>query len=222
MALHPKKEFAEMCGMKSGDLSNYEKRGKVVYSGDYVDGSLSVNADFLEKHREKKAGKSKEVDEISKNSTIEESKHLTSINVLPPVYPPQKIPDTKIKEPIQKFTKYDFEKEKASLINEKLIQEVEILREKKERIQGVNIPKEPVVLAFSFNFKNFARSIKVGVENLITRYEKNFTPDEFASIRAAIVKEINHAQTVAVAQSKKNIAEIIAMSADKKEAGERE
>lgn len=216
MARFSRKEFAEKCSMPPKTLEVYISRGKVICSGKFIDDTNLANADFVKKHLEKAKAKLKEEFDSGKMDEVREEVFIEK-----PV--PQKsfLPNINTKSE-SKFTKYDYEKEKAALVNEKLSEEVEILKEKKQRIQGVTIPKEPVVLAFRFNFKNFSRTIKSAIENLVTRYEKNFTPEQFAAIRSDIVKEINHAQTIAVAQSKKNIAEIISMVMDKKEKGERE
>ena len=57
MALHTKKDFAELCGMTTKVLSVYasKNRCKVVYSGDYVDDKIEPNISFLRKW----AGKNK-------------------------------------------------------------------------------------------------------------------------------------------------------------------
>ena len=57
MALHTKKDFAELCGMTTKLLSVYasKNRCKVVYSGDYVDDKIEPNISFLRKW----AGKNK-------------------------------------------------------------------------------------------------------------------------------------------------------------------
>lgn len=219
MPLHTKKQFADLCGIKTGDLSNYQKRGKVVYSGEYVDDNIEPNISFFKKAQDKKNGQ--QVPETPKEETLPATKELTTINYSEPKYKAPKTPN--VKPPKEK------EATGYSLANEKVALQIENLelknREMEEKINtklGNTIPKEPVVLSFQYINKNMCRNIKVGIENLITRYEKNFTPAQFADIRAAIVKEINHAQTNAVAESKKNIAEIILISSSKKEVGERE
>jgi len=59
MALHTKKQFADLCGITPGNLSNYAspKRRKVVYSGDYVEDTIEPNISFLKKCLHKKAEK---------------------------------------------------------------------------------------------------------------------------------------------------------------------
>jgi len=219
MPLHTKKQFADLCGIKTGDLSNYQKRGKVIYSGEYVDDSIEPNISFLKKALDKKNGQQTRV--IVKEETLPVTKELTTLNILEPKIRTPKTPN--VKPPKEKeVTGYNLANEKVALQIENLELKNREMEEKINTKLGNTIPKEPVVLSFQYINKNMCRNIKVGIENLITRYEKNFTPAQFADIRAAIVKEINHAQINAVAESKKNIAEIILISSNKKEVGERE
>lgn len=219
MPLHTKKQFADLCGIKTGDLSNYQKRGKVLYSGDWVDDSIEPNIYFLKKAQDKKNGQ--QVPETAKEETLPVTKELTTINYSEPKFKTPKVPN--VKPPKEKeATGYNLANEKVALQIENLELKNREMEEKINTKLGNTIPKEPVVLSFQYINKNMCRNIKVGIENLITRYEKNFTPAQFADIRAAIVKEINHAQANAVAESKKNIAEIILISSNKKEVGERE
>jgi hypothetical protein len=37
MALHSKSDFAKLCGLTTGNLTNYIKRNKVLMSGDFID-----------------------------------------------------------------------------------------------------------------------------------------------------------------------------------------
>jgi hypothetical protein len=223
MALHTKKQFAELVGKTTKEISVYESRGKVVYSGDYVDDSIQPNIDFMRRCLEKSKDKlSAELESTGVN--VKEVLNVESNNkrvIAEPAFRTPKPPKVKAADE-GGGSRYEASKLGEILKNEKLEEEIEILREKRNKLQGANIPKEPVVLSFQYINKNMCRNIKVGMENLITRYEKNFTPAQFADVRAAIVKEINHAQTNAVAESKKNIAEIILISSSKKEVGERE
>lgn len=219
MPLHTKKQFADLCGIKTGDLSNYQKRSKVVYSGEYVDDSIEPNISFLKKCLDKKNGQ--QVSETPKEETLPVTKELTTLNISEPKFRTPKAPN--VKPPKEKNGGvYELSQDKILLQIENLELKNRELEQKLNVRDGATIPKEPVVLSFQYINKNMCRNIKVGIENLITRYEKNFTPAQFADIRAAIVKEINHAQTNAVAESKKNIAEIILISSSKKEVGERE
>lgn len=49
MAFLTKKEFADLCGMTTGNLSNYITRKKVFPSGDLIDDTFAANKEFLEK-----------------------------------------------------------------------------------------------------------------------------------------------------------------------------
>lgn len=57
MALLEKKAFADLCGLKTKDLSNYEKRKKVEYTeGGLIDTSILKNQVFYALHRHKGNG----------------------------------------------------------------------------------------------------------------------------------------------------------------------
>jgi hypothetical protein len=52
MALHSKKEFAAICGLKTKNLAVYESRGKLVYTGESIDDGIEPNRSFLKKWTE--------------------------------------------------------------------------------------------------------------------------------------------------------------------------
>lgn len=222
MALHTKKEFGDLCDKTTKELSVYASRGKIVYSGDYIDDSIQPNIDFLrrclEKSKRKLEGDVGGID-TPKEKIIERKEKALIISA--PIYRQPKTPNVRPSSDGD-MSKYEASKLGEVLKNEKLAEEIDILREKKNKLQGVSIPKEPVLISFQYINKNMCRNIKVGLENLVTRYEKNFTHEQFAAIRTGIIKEINTAQKNAVEQSKKQIQEIIAISSTKKDVGERE
>ena len=217
MALHTKKQFSELCGLTTKLLSTYAGRGKVVYSGDYVDDTIQTNIDFLKKHRDKVDGRAAEsVPDIPVTT-----KELTTLNVSEPKYKAPKAPKTS--EPKEKSGGvYELSQDKIQLQIENLELKNRELEQKLNIRDGLSIPKEPVLIAFKYLTKNISTSVKNDVENLITRYEKCFTSQQFADIRKGIVKAINHANGVAVEQCKIQISEIILVSSNKKEVGERE
>lgn len=49
MTLLSKKEFARLCGMTTGNISNYAVRGKVVYTGEEINDEIEPNKSFLQK-----------------------------------------------------------------------------------------------------------------------------------------------------------------------------
>lgn len=228
MALHTKKQFAELCGIKTGDLSNYAKRGKVVYSGDYVDDTIQPNIDFLKKAADKAprtftkpVAESLPIEE--KEVAMVEIKHESpsAPKVEKPIF--KQLLTKRVSKPKEESgSGYELGQNKLQLQIENLELKNRELEQKIDTRLGETIPKDPVVISFQYINKNMCVNIKTAIENLVTRYEKNFTPEQFAAIRTGIIKEINTAQKNAVEQSKKQIQEIIAISSTKKEVGERE
>lgn len=53
MARHTRKEFAEMCGIRAGDIFNYVKRGNIVLDGELIDDRNDVNKRFIQKREMK-------------------------------------------------------------------------------------------------------------------------------------------------------------------------
>jgi hypothetical protein len=53
MAFHSSKDFAALCGLKTKDLSNYVKRGKVVRQNDLIDDKDQINQAFMKKREVK-------------------------------------------------------------------------------------------------------------------------------------------------------------------------
>lgn len=219
MPLHTKKQFADLCGIKTGDLSNYQKRSKVVYSGEYVDDSIEPNISFLKKALDKKNGQ--QVPETVKEETLPVTKELTTLNISEPKFRTPKTPN--VKPPKEKeATGYNLANEKSALQIENLELKNRELEQKLNVKLGEYIPRAPVLVAFKYHTKNIAVAFKNSMEGILTRYANNFTNEEMASIRALLTEEINHSQRSAIEQTKKSIGEIISISSNKKEVGERE
>jgi hypothetical protein len=227
MALHKQVDFALLCGVSKAYLSVNKKRGKIILSGDYVDDSIEPNISFLKKCLEKKQSEPEQEPEPDNDhaNTEKANEHSPALpetpNVSKPVF--KQTLTKKISEPKEKeIGGYELNQNKLQLQIENLELKNRELEQKIDTKLGETIPKEPVVIAFRYITKNICTNIKTSIENLITRYEKNFTPEQFAAVRAGIIKEINTAQTNASEQSKKQISEIVAISSTKKEVGERE
>jgi len=219
MPLHTKKQFADLCGIKTGDLSNYQKRGKVSYSGDYIDDAIEPNISFLKKALDKKNGC--QVPETPKEETLPLTKELTTLNISEPKIRTPKAPN--VKPPKEKeATGYNLGINKTALQIENLELKNRELEQKLNVKLGEYIPRAPVLVTFKYHAKNIAVAFKNSMEGILTRYANNFTNEEMASIRALLTEEINHSQRSAIEQTKKSISEIIAISSNKKEVGERE
>lgn len=208
MALHSKKDFCKLCGIKTKDLSIYIKRGKVVLQGDYVDEFQPANAAFLQKNAEK-----------VKNVII-----VPEIIIERPSVPIET--ETKKDKPpsIDKsnLTQYALEKEikLADLQKKEVDTRIALLKE--EKLMGVSIPTELVKGVISSLSKSIISSFKDGADNFLIEIakRKSLTGSEIAECRGILIKIINTSSTRAISESKKSINSIVNEFSDKRDVGE--
>lgn len=215
MALHSKQDFAAMCGLTTGNLSNYEKRRKVVYSGDYIDDSLELNRLFLEKRQKKQP-----------------QPVLTEDNFLPP-------PNTPVVKPAQtrpprqpRVTSTPREKggllaqdaEKMRLQNEKLQLSNDFMRRKLDKVLGETIPTDLAKAIISqlgrtypTEYNNLWRQT---LSDIAKRYGMSL--EDEAKYVGAGIEAINKASTRAISEARREMRNVIQLFSDKKEVGERE
>src|SRR5690606_352900 len=84
MALHTKKDFADLCGLRTNTLATYVGRGKVVVRADnMVDDKDPVNKAFLQ-HRKGKESERQVIARLKKISGASDDV-LNEINEAPPL-----------------------------------------------------------------------------------------------------------------------------------------
>lgn len=213
MAFHSKKEFAEMCGMTTGNLSNYIGRKKVVLSGELIDDTISENISFSLKHK--------------KNTSTE----VAVVNG-------PKIQDPDIVRAAPNITSkrkkgdnedggvgwHQLEKQKKALDIEKTAEEITKLQLWNQKAQGDSIPTDLVREVFMRLSKNISSSFKSGIENLLIEFEKSARLDraQTSKLRGDMIKTINTAVDSAVTESKKEVGNIVKEYSAKKGVGEHE
>ena len=217
MALHTKKQFAQMCGMPTGRLSEYQSRGKVVYSGDYVDDTIQVNIDFFQKWSAKKKSGPESESEIPKEvaSNVKTEYFAQTLQIAEPI--PQKQKLGKINKPEQ-----GYESRSDQLKNKNLEIKNRLLEQKIEKILGETIPFDLVTQAGASAFRNGFIQVRDAMEKRLTRWTSKFTTQELADERKATLENLNEAIRIAIAEYKKSIAEIVAVNSNKKDIGEHE
>jgi hypothetical protein len=202
MSLHKRKDFERIAGINSAFLTTYIKRGKIIVNEDgYIDDSVRENAEFLYS----RIGESTE-----KHAVITE--------------PVKKTQASQVVLKADYRSKFDLETSKKALDIEKTAEEIEILKIKKQKLQGEVIPTELVKVIFKQHSASITTSFKNGIENLILELSKskNMTRTEVAEIRFRMTDIINDAVTESIGMSKKMIKNIIAEYSEKKDVGERE
>lgn len=220
MALHSKKDFAEMCGLTTGNLSVYEARRKVVYSGDYIDDSIELNRLFLDKRRRLQAKKSPERPTEPPKSDP------------PPPAPPkvEKPAPTRPKPPrVVQLTDTGAgliaeDAEKARLTNEKLQLANEFMRKRLEKLMGESIPTELVKAIIAQLGRSFPTEYRnlwdQTMADLAKKYNMSF--EDEAKYRAIGIESINKFTERAVAEAGRELKNLIQQISEKREVGERD
>lgn len=202
MALQSKKEFAALCGIKSGDLSNYIKRGHVIAAGEYIDDKNELNALFLKK-REAKAVSVKE-------PKIKAEKVAKSA------------PELSEEDKREQNSLMESERQKRNLSvrsqeNTIRLQEMEI-----QKKQGELIPTKSIrglIIQHSESMKTAYAGISDNLIEIMAQ-KKQFTAVEIADLRAQNLRLINQAIDEGIAVSKEKLAFIVEDYSEKKGVGQ--
>lgn len=146
-----KKDFCKVCGISSSQLSVYISRGKVIPTGKNIDISIAENSDFLEMKKERSDVKNIEVIinkpvESNSEAAIERARALDSIR------------------------KQNSAKKNAEM--EKMSEETELIRLKKQKIMGVLIPTELVKALFTQHNKSVVVTFQQVGEEIILEITK--------------------------------------------------
>lgn len=213
MAFHSKKEFAELCGMVTNALSVYIKRGKVIMSGEFVDGELLQNKEFLKKWSEKNGVKQPVAIDINPDIKTKE----------PKIDKPKRINNESDDGYTSPGSLYALDKEKKTLDIEKTAEEIQLLKVKNEKARAVVVPTELVKALFSQHTKSILVEFSNSVDNIITKIAKKkaLSNNEVAEIRKELIEEINIAVDKSIDESKKNIKNLMNEYSEKKGVGER-
>lgn len=200
MALHTKKEFAELLGWNTRALAVYIKMGKVILTGDKIDDAIVENVEFI-RNRQVKNGEGKRkafnVKVIERKQSPEEKAQLEKRRNL----------DTSLKE----------------LEVQKSAEQIALLQLKKEKLHGLVIPVDLVKMLFDQHFKSVTISFQQGADNIIVEIskKKKLTREETAKLREKIVKIINHAVGESLKLTAKNLINLQKEYAETRGAGER-
>lgn len=199
MAIHSRKDFASLCGLKPRELSVYISRGKVLMGpGNKVDDGIPENAEFLNKRLGKDG--SMKIEVKKKEFTQDDEEKL---------------------QRIEEYSKLNTQKRK--LENAQLDEGIQLLRIKKEKMEGFLIPTPLVKMLFEQHFRSITISFQQGAENLIVEIskKKKLTRDESAGLRKKLVDLINKSVNEAVEHSKKGVEDMIRLASQKTGPGRR-
>ena len=218
MALHLKSDFAKLCGLTTGNLTNYIKRGKVIMSGDYVDDTIAENKDFLEKRKEKP------------EPTAPEKK----LRLIRPDPAPPEIPNTGDEDEDNGIddedsidadgseSGYALNKKKLKKQIAKLEVDTRLQELKEEKMRGELIPVDLVKNLFRTHTQSILTSMKEGIEELLVNFsaEARLKGDQLASLRGKMVGILNGGVDKSVSTTQKNMRSLVDQLKIKRDVGE--
>lgn len=217
MAVYTKKDFAKLCGIKTKDLANYIKRGKVVLNGEEIDGEVPENKYFVEKRQAFNAKKNNvelpaEEKKLNERTGEKKTKEVQPKFEFPAEHAPSQSENYQIDTKIKKQ-----ELEKSSL-------QTSLLKEKLKKISGDSIPTDLVKNLIASHSKSITIAFQNGADNLLMKIAKKKGLDrtEMAELRVDLIEIINIAVNDSIEVSKKTVRNIVAEYSQKKEQGERE
>lgn len=215
MPLYSKKEFADLCGLSTGNLSNYAKRGKIIYSGDYIDDTLDLNASFLAM-RQGKLPKDK-IEEKEQKHVVEVKKHNT-IALNHQNISPNTIKDQASNAILQLNT------QKIETQINKMKMEMEKLRLQNSKFMGEVVPTgliKPVILQHN---QSILTESKNTIDNILRIFAKKHSLDaaEVAEIKSQYIPELNNMIKKASFLTIKAVNNIINDFSEQKGVGEHE
>lgn len=220
MALHSKKDFAALCGMTTKALAVYinPKRGKVILSGDYVDDSLAINKDFLEKRQ-------------SKSASAPPEKKLRMIKPDPGI---PEIPNTGDEDEEEgsddedgidadgSESGYALNKKKLKKQIAKLEVDTRLQELKEEKMRGELIPVDLVKNLFRTHTQSIVTSMKDGIEELLINFaaEARLKGDQLAGLRGKMVGILNGGVDKSVSVTQRNMRVLVDQLKIKRDVGE--
>lgn len=210
MPLHTKKAFAALCGLSTGNLSNYAARKKIIYTNDFVDDSIEPNLSFLKTRRKQIMA---DVPEYPPGIIKTKTDRQPVANQPPPETTPNQFMRT---------AQHELERIKTAAQIEKLEVETRLKLLIEQQKKGENIPTEIVKTIMAQLSKSFISKFQSAAENILLEIgkTKSLTRAEIAQIRGRLIFIINDGTTAAVVDAQKQMRHVIRDLAIKRGIGE--
>lgn len=230
MALHTKTQFAVLCGFTdengkgiSRKLSIYKLRNKIVYSGDYVDDTILINAAFL-----------KEMSAKSKLATLTKPKKpvLVEKKIIQPLNTKEIKEETEQQETKQKETEQvdEFDKEFQDMALEKKSLEIKELKQKIKKLelgnnktQGDYVSIDLVKNLLVLHSECVKNSYENGLQEFIVQFShKNKLPrEDVFQMKAEVINVVNSTMVKSIEETKKALRRMQTDISNKRGVGER-
>jgi hypothetical protein len=208
-------EFAKRLGKGNNYVGQYLNRGKLMLDDGLIDDENEVNAAFLARFESKRGGvveanpEPRVVASASKPRATKE-----------PASSPTKVGATKQAEPGSLLA---LDQRKKELDIRKTEAEEKLLRIKIEKLQGILIPTDAVMMLFAQHFKSVYVAFENAADNMLTEIAQKtkMSSKDQAAFRGKLIESINHAVKDAVDRSEKDLGHIVSEFSDTRGRGER-
>jgi hypothetical protein len=214
MALHTKKDFAKLCGLKTGNLTVYISRGQVSEKDGYVDDSLEINRVFFDRRTKSKLPKPE--------SKPEPEKRLMAIRPDPSESDSEDDEDDQYDGEFDGNTVPGLYKKKLKVDIEKKEREISLLKLRESKIKGEVAPVDLYKSLFKSHNQSVLTSMKECVEEILIDIsaETRLSGTQVANIRGKMVKRLNTSIDKSVTASQRNLRSNLEKFSVKRETGE--
>lgn len=221
MPLFSKKDFAELCFTNTSDLSNYIRRGHVVYDEEKetIDSSDAKNAAFIVKRKQlqiQKTAKSvvipgADADELNSRTAKKKTEVTPKFD-----FPPEMLHSVKVS------AETDTKIKAATL--EKTENEIRLQQMKIEKQKGELIPTQLVKDLIAQHSKSITVSFRNGAENFLMDITKKagLTIEQVAELRGKLVEIINIAVNDSIDTSISGLENIVEEYTQQRGVGEKQ
>ncbi len=185
-----KKDFAQLCSITTGNLSNYIKRNKVIVDKNgFIDTNNDLNRLFIQKNNTEKVSipvQTQSNNPTEPNEAIDTS-NLSTLSIL------------------------ELEKVKKAADIEKLLIETRISLLKEEKLMGSAMPVDMVKTIVANLSKAFIGEFKNGADDIIRMLVKTkaYDHNEVSEIRGKLSSIINEAMKKSLSTAKKEMKSIV-------------
>ena len=214
MAKKTKKQFADICEIKTKDLSVYIMRHKVLVGNDgLIDDKNEHNLAFIANRGRKTKKKTIVKPKVSsklktktkqsqKNKAVETKEKTLEIKFQEPQNP---ILESEI------YERAELDKAKLKADLKKKLLDSDIAKINKEKLQGLLIPTDLVMSVIKLQSDSLKVAYHAAAENLILiiGQRKKLNNKDIADIRRDLTGTINQAVDVGVSESHKGIKKIV-------------
>ena len=222
MPLYPRKEFADFLDTSPNALAVYVQRKKIVVQKDgFINTEDPTNVVFLEKWKVKQAKEQAKNGPKKPNAQIKMrvvDSETTGSQLVNPE-DTEKSEQTDSSQGLNKLTK-----EKLASENEKRMEEIALLKLKREKQSGLVIPTALVKHVFTSAAKSQANNFYHAADALLTEFSKvkGLNANEKAEMRKKLTDTVNNFCDLTVLEGIKSIEVIVEDYSTKKGVGERD